>query len=77
MTDPTDVDEWMTTTEAAARLGIEPYTVAERAKAGRIRAEKVGRFWRIDPAEVERIRTERYRRHGDADRPLYRPRTRR
>lgn len=46
----------MTTTEAAALLGISPKTVRRQAETGKLRARKVGRDWHITPAAVEAYR---------------------
>jgi excisionase family DNA binding protein len=49
----------MTTTEAAAALGIDPATVRQAIRTGRLAATRFGRDWQIDPAEVERYRQSR------------------
>ena len=46
----------MTTTEAAALLGLSPNTVRRQIENGAIHARKVGRDWHITPREVERYR---------------------
>jgi len=42
----------LTTTEAAARLGISTRRVRVLAEQGRIRGEKVGRDWVLDEESV-------------------------
>lgn len=39
--------------EAAERLNVHKMTVIRAIKAGKIPAAKVGRFWRIEPADLE------------------------
>jgi len=39
--------------EAAARLNVSKMTVIRAIKAGKLPAGKVGRFWRIEPADLE------------------------
>lgn len=39
--------------EAAARLNVHKMTVIRAIKAGKLPAAKVGRFWRIEPADLE------------------------
>lgn len=51
----------MTLTEAASRLGIDPATLRQQIAKGRLRAEKHGRDWWVDPAEVERYGQDRGR----------------
>ena len=46
----------MTTTEAAALLGLSPDTVRRQIENGAIKARKVGRDWHVTPSEVERYR---------------------
>jgi len=43
----------ITTTEAAALLGVTPQRVRALIKAGILEAEKWGRDWQIDAASVE------------------------
>lgn len=56
----------MTTTEAAAALGLTRAWLWRLIKAGTIAAEKRGRDWWIEDSEVERYKRER--------RPPHRPR---
>ena len=44
----------ITTTEAAALLGVTPQRVRHMIKAGILQAEKFGRDWQIDGESVER-----------------------
>ena len=46
----------VTTTEAAALLGLSPATVRRQIENGAIKARKVGRDWHVTPGEVERYR---------------------
>jgi len=46
----------LTTTEAAAALGLRPVTIRAAIKAGTLRATKRGRDWHITPAAVEAYR---------------------
>lgn len=46
----------LTTTEAAARLGISPRRVLALIKTGRLRARKFGRDWQIDPKDLEPVK---------------------
>ncbi len=39
--------------EAAERLNVNKLTVIRAIKAGKLPAAKVGRFWRIEPADLE------------------------
>ena len=54
----------MTLTEAAALLGVLPDTLKKQAQRGVLRAEKHGRDWWVEPAEVERYRNE-HRQKGN------------
>lgn len=47
--------QYLSTTEAAARLGIDPSRVRLWCKQGRIRAIKVGGNYIIEEAEFERF----------------------
>ena len=55
----------MTTTEAAARLGLTKRAVSGLCNKATISARKVGRDWWIDETEVDRYARER--------RPAHRP----
>lgn len=57
----------MTTHEAAGRLGIKPRSVVWAIREGLIKAEKRGRDYWIEDAEIERYAKER--------RPQHRPRS--
>jgi excisionase family DNA binding protein len=41
--------------EVAQRLGMSPYTVTTWIKAGRLKASRIGRFWRIRARDLERF----------------------
>ena len=59
----------MTTTEAAALLGVQPKTVSRYIKRGLIEAEKRGRDYWIAAAELERFKAER-RGRGRPTKPV-------
>ena len=46
----------ITLTEAAERLGVHYMTAYRYVRTGRLPAQKVGREWQVDPADVERLR---------------------
>lgn len=48
----------MTLGEAARELGISAGTLRNQVLAGKLKAEKVGKFWVVRPREVERYRAE-------------------
>ena len=48
----------MTLKEAAALLGIDPGTLRNQIRNGRLKATKQGRDWQVTPREVERYRRE-------------------
>lgn len=50
-----DSDSWVTTKEAAKLLHLSPDELRNRVEDGRIVGHKVGRFWRIERAELARI----------------------
>jgi excisionase family DNA binding protein len=52
----------VTLIEAARTLGLAPSTLRWQVRKGRLSATKVGRDLHIDPAEVERYRTQVQRR---------------
>jgi excisionase family DNA binding protein len=45
-----------TLAEAAAMLGVAPGTLNVQARRGRLKAKKIGHFWTVSAAEVERYR---------------------
>lgn len=51
----------VTLTEAAALLGVTPDNLRGAIRRGSLRASKHGRDWWVEPAEVERYRTENRR----------------
>jgi excisionase family DNA binding protein len=51
----------LTAAEVAARLGIDSSLVSRYCSQGRLRAEKPGRDWLIDPVSVEEFERERRR----------------
>jgi excisionase family DNA binding protein len=46
-------DRPYTIAEVAERLGMSPYTVTTWIKAGRLKASRIGRFWRIRARDLE------------------------
>lgn len=54
----------MSLADAAARLGLSPGTLAARARAGKLRARKVGPLWVVSAREVERYRATSLGRPG-------------
>lgn len=46
----------MTTTEAAAALGISPQRVWALLRTGKLEGRKVGRDWQVDEESVQRRR---------------------
>lgn len=56
-------DDWMSTKEAAHRLDLTPGAVRIRIQKGILTAAKdEGGCWRIDPASVERLDDERWKK---------------
>ena len=47
-------DPWLTVPQVSAELKIHPATVRIWIKAGRLRAVRVGREWRVRRSEVDR-----------------------
>lgn len=47
--------DFITTTEAARRLGVTRQTMATYVRSGRIRGVKLGKEWRIPLQEFERL----------------------
>lgn len=48
----------MSLEEAADKLGLSSSTLRSQVAAGKFNAQKVGRFYVVEPAEVERYRRE-------------------
>lgn len=46
----------ITTSQAAAHLGITPRRVLALIKAGRLPAQKFGRDWMIDPKDLDKVK---------------------
>ena len=46
----------LTTSQVAKELGVSPRRVQALIKAGRLRAERVGRDWLIRPRDVDAVR---------------------
>jgi excisionase family DNA binding protein len=51
--------ELLTIPEAAARLKVHSNTVRRLIKAGELKASKVGRQWRIQASELERLTSQK------------------
>lgn len=51
----------MTTKEAAAILGITPHTLRQQIAKGKLQAQRHGRDWWLERAEVERYKRENKR----------------
>jgi excisionase family DNA binding protein len=49
----------LTTKQAATELGIQPGSVKKLCQRHILKAERIGRDWLIDEAEVERYKVER------------------
>ena len=47
--------EVLTIEEAAARLKLKPDTVRDWVKAGKVKGVKLGRVWRVDAEDLERL----------------------
>jgi excisionase family DNA binding protein len=47
--------EFITTAEAARRLGVSRQTMATYLRTGRVRGIKLGKDWRIPVGEFERL----------------------
>ena len=47
------IEELLTSEEVAELLKIQPYTVREWAKAGKLKGRKYGRMWRFNRAAVQ------------------------
>jgi excisionase family DNA binding protein len=47
--------DFITTTEAARRLGVTRQTMATYVRSGRVRGVKLGKEWRIPLQEFERL----------------------
>jgi excisionase family DNA binding protein len=49
------MSEVLTIQEACARLKLKPETVRDWLKAGRLKGVKLGRVWRVDAEDLERM----------------------
>jgi excisionase family DNA binding protein len=51
------MNEVLTIHEAAARLKLKPETVRDWLKLGKLKGVKLGRIWRVDAEDLERLLT--------------------
>jgi excisionase family DNA binding protein len=59
------MDELFTAEQVAAILQVSPKTVKDWLRAGKLTGCKIGRLWRVKPADLEAfIQTSRGRRGG-------------
>jgi excisionase family DNA binding protein len=56
---PGELTRWVSSLEAAERLGITSRAVRRAAAEGRLRGRQVGNGWVFDPVDVEVFRMER------------------
>ncbi len=47
--------ELLSVKEVAKNLNVSAYTAAEWIRAGKIKAYKVGRLWRVDQGELQKF----------------------
>ena len=57
---PSSVPNWLTTTQAAALLGVGERAVTKRLNQGQLEGEKCGGRWRVDRQAIELQLTERH-----------------
>ena len=57
-------DEWFTLPQIAEMLGVNPSTVRHWVNTGRLSAEKRGRRWLVERADLDTIMAQRRRRAG-------------
>ncbi len=57
--EPAAGSSWVSTAEAAARLGVTGRAVCKAIAEGRLKATKSGRIWRIHRADLEHLRARR------------------
>jgi excisionase family DNA binding protein len=50
---------WMTTTEAAQRLGVTRQAIRKAIAAGRLPAQRLGDRWVVDPTDIELLAGQR------------------
>lgn len=48
----------LTVYEVAERLRVNPYTVRRWLRDGRLRGARLGKSWKVRPAEVRRVEAE-------------------
>lgn len=64
---PTDKDELISLADAAERYGFNRIYLAELARKGRLKAQKIGNMWVTTPANVETFIRSRKRRGAYRD----------
>jgi len=57
-------DDWFTLPQIAEMLGVNPSTVRHWVNTGRLSAQKRGRRWLVERADLETIMAQRRRRAG-------------
>jgi excisionase family DNA binding protein len=60
----TTSDEWFTLPQIAEMLDVNPSTVRHWVSTGRLSAQKRGRRWVVERADLETIMAQRQRRAG-------------
>jgi excisionase family DNA binding protein len=58
-------DNYLTSAEAAQSLGFSPEHVRKLILQGKIKAEKLGRNWIIEKANLENIHRQRFPKHKE------------
>ena len=55
MVNPLNIGDYLTVDQMASALDVKPITIRRRIKQGAIRAQKVGKSWRIPRNELSEI----------------------
>jgi excisionase family DNA binding protein len=65
------MDELFTAEKVAAILQLSPKTIKDWLRAGKLRGCKIGRLWRVKPAELEAFiqASSRWRERAEATDP--------
>lgn len=64
----------LTLSQAAELLGLSPGTLRVQVERGALRARKLGTFWTVTPAEVERYRQDHLGQRKGGPKAKRRPR---